>query len=72
MLTMDMLLWDIRDRIIYQRLQNKVLPAHQAALVVFLLWPRIGKKDVKAVNRVFADHFFQDVKRVVFDNIKVL
>lgn len=33
MLTMDMLLRDIQDRILFQRIQNSVLPAHQAALL---------------------------------------
>ena len=33
MLNIEMLIWDIRDRILFQRLQNSVLPAHQAALL---------------------------------------
>ncbi len=50
MLTMDMLLWDIRDRIIYQRLQNKVLPAHQAALL-------FDRKEMLRGNRFYIGHW---------------
>ncbi len=33
MLTIDMLTWDLRDRILFKRIQNNTLPAHQAALL---------------------------------------
>ena len=33
MLNIEMLIWDIRDRILFQRLEHNVLPAHQAALL---------------------------------------
>ena len=50
MLTMDMLLWDIRDRILFQRLENIVLPAHQAALLFD------GKENLRG-NRFYIGHW---------------
>ena len=50
MLTIDMLLWEIRDRILYQRLENNVLPAHQAALLFD------GKETLRG-NRFYIGHW---------------
>ena len=50
MLTMDMLLWDIRDRILFQRLETTVLPAHQAALLFD------GKESLRG-NRFYIGHW---------------
>ena len=50
MLTMDMLLWEIRDRILFQRLETTVLPAHQAALLFD------GKESLRG-NRFYIGHW---------------
>ena len=50
MLTMDMLTWDIRDRILFRRLRNDVLPAHQAALLFD------GKETLRG-NRFYIGHW---------------
>ena len=50
MLNIEMLLWDIRDRILFQRLQNNVLPAHQAALLFD------GKEPLRG-NRFYIGHW---------------
>ena len=49
-LTIEMLIWDIRDRILFQRLENKVLPAHQAALLFD------GKESLRG-NRFYTGHW---------------
>ena len=50
MLNIEMLIWDIRDRILFQRLQNNVLPAHQAALLFD------GKESLRG-NRFYIGHW---------------
>ena len=50
MLTIDMLTWEIRDRILFQRLNNVVLPAHQAALLFD------GKETLRG-NRFYIGHW---------------
>lgn len=50
MLTIDMLTWDIRDRIVFQRIQNNTLPAHQAALLFD------GKETLRG-NRFYIGHW---------------
>ena len=47
-------------------------PSHKAPLVVLFLWPGIGKENMKAVHRIVANHFFKNVQRVMFNDIKVL
>ena len=50
MLNIEMLIWDIRDRILFQRLENSVLPAHQAALLFD------GKETLRG-NRFYIGHW---------------
>ena len=50
MLNIEMLIWDIRDRILFQRLENNVMPAHQAALLFD------GKETLRG-NRFYIGHW---------------
>ncbi len=50
MLNIDMLIWDIRDRILFQRLEHNVMPAHQAALLFD------GKESLRG-NRFYIGHW---------------
>ena len=50
MLTIDMLTWDIRDKILFRRIQNNTLPAHQAALLFD------GKETLRG-NRFYIGHW---------------
>ncbi len=50
MLNIDMLIWDIRDRILFQRLERSVMPAHQAALLFD------GKETLRG-NRFYIGHW---------------
>ena len=57
MLTIEMLLWEIRDRILYQRLEDSVLPAHQAALL-------FDKREPVENNRFYVGHWRDLPERV--------
>ena len=46
-------------------------PLHQAALVVALLGPGVGKVDMHAGQRAFGDHVTQHLHRVVLDDAQI-